>query len=178
MQAMHQAMVANHKNLYHTVTPQKLDQAFAALDHDLPTLSDAQITVRLVAIAALVNDGHSGIGITFRPGLTHVGLWMVSYPDGIFVEQAAPENKALLGARLERIGNVPVDEALARIHTIILLRARQLQPPGDVAALHVSRRPARSQRPRPQQLSRRSHLHPQQRRPLLHCHAQAHRQRP
>ena len=118
MQAMRQAMVANHKNLYHTVTPQQLDQAFAALDHDLPTLSDAQITVRLVAIAALVNDGHSGIGITFRPGLTHVGLWMVSYPDGIFVEQAAPENKALLGARLEHIGNVPIDEALTRIHPI------------------------------------------------------------
>ena len=118
MQAMRQAMVANHKNLYHTVTPQKLDQAFAALDHDLPTLSDAQITVRLVAIAALVNDGHSGIGITFRPGLTHVGLWMVSYPDGIYVEQAAPENKYLLGARLERIGNVPIDEALTRLHTI------------------------------------------------------------
>jgi hypothetical protein len=37
---------ANHKNLYHSVTPQQLDQAFAALDH-LPTLSDAQITVRL-----------------------------------------------------------------------------------------------------------------------------------
>jgi hypothetical protein len=118
MQAMRQAMIANHKNLYHSVTPQQLDQAFAALDHDLSTLSDAQITVRLVAIAALVNDGHSGIGITFRPGLTHVGLWMVSYPDGIFVEQAAPENKALLGARLERIGDVPIDEALTRIHTI------------------------------------------------------------
>lgn len=118
MQAMHQAMIANHKNLYHSVTPQQLDQAFAALDHDLPGLSDAQITVRLVAIAALVNDGHSGIGITFRPGLTHVGLWMVSYPDGVYVEEAAPENKALLGARLERIGSVPIDEALTRIHTI------------------------------------------------------------
>src|ERR1700761_1494402 len=118
MQARRQAMVANHKNLYHTVTPQQLDQAFAALDHDLPMLSDAQITVRLVAIAALVTDGHSGIGITFRPGLTHVGLWIVQYPDGIYVEQAAPEDKALLGARLERIGNVPIDEALTQMHTI------------------------------------------------------------
>src|ERR1700753_3086642 len=118
MQAMRQAMVANHKNLYHTVTPQQLDRAFAALDHDLPMLSDAQITVRLVAIAALVTDGHSGIGITFRPGLTHVGLWMVQYPDGIYVEQAAPEDKALLGAHLERIGNVPIDEALTQMHTI------------------------------------------------------------
>jgi hypothetical protein len=118
MHAMRQAMVANHKNLYHTVTPQKLDQAFAALDHDLHSLSDTQITDRLVAIAALVNDGHSGIGITFRPGLTHVGLWMVLYPDGVYVEVASPENKALLGARLERIGDVPIGEALARMHII------------------------------------------------------------
>ena len=43
---------------------------------------------------------------------------MVDYPDGIFVEEAAPENKALLGARLERIGDVPIDEALTRLHTI------------------------------------------------------------
>lgn len=119
MQAMHTAMVANHKNIYHTLTPRKLDEAFAALDHDLPTLSDAQITVRLMAIAALVTDGHSSIGFTFRPGLTHVGLWMVSYPDGIFVEEAAPENKSLLGARLERIGNTPIDEALKRIQPIL-----------------------------------------------------------
>jgi tetratricopeptide (TPR) repeat protein len=118
MQAMRQAMVANHKNLYHSVTPQRLEQSFAALDHDLPDLSDAQITVRLVAIAALVNDGHSGIAISFRPGLSHVGLWMVSYPDGVYVEEASAENKSLLGARLDRIGGVPIDEALARIHTI------------------------------------------------------------
>jgi hypothetical protein len=36
MQAMRQAMVANHKNLYHSVTPQQLGQAFTALDRDLP----------------------------------------------------------------------------------------------------------------------------------------------
>ena len=39
MQFMHRTMVADHKNVYHSVTPQQLDQAFAALDHAyLPTL--------------------------------------------------------------------------------------------------------------------------------------------
>lgn len=119
LQFMHRTMVADHKNIYHSVTPQQLDHAFAALDHDLPTLSDSQITVRLMAIGALVNDGHSRVDVDSRPGPTHIGLWMVSYPDGIFVEEASPQNEALLGARLERIGDVPIDEALTRIQPIL-----------------------------------------------------------
>ena len=119
LQFMHRTMVADHKNIYHSVTPQQLDQAFAALDHDLPTLSDAQITVRLMAIGALVNDGHSRVDVDSRPGRTHVGLWLVDYPDGLFVREATPQNKALLGARIERIGNVPVDKALTRVRSII-----------------------------------------------------------
>lgn len=116
---MHRTMVADHKNVYHSVTPQQLDQAFAALDRDLPTLSDTQITVRLMAIGALVNDGHSRVDVDSRPGLTHIGLWLVSYPDGVFIREATTDNKALLGARVERIGSVPTDEALTRIRSII-----------------------------------------------------------
>ena len=112
-------MVADHKNVYHSVTPQQLDQAFAALDHDLPSLSDAQITVRLIAIGALVHDGHSRVDVDSRPGLSHVGIWLVSYPDGLFVREASSENKALLGARVERIGNVPAGEALARVRSLV-----------------------------------------------------------
>ena len=116
---MHRTMVADHKNIYHTVTPQQLDQAFAELDHDLPTLSDAQITVRIMAIGTLVNDGHSRVDVDGRPGRTHIGLVLVAYPDGLFVREALPENKALLGARVERIGTVPAEEALARVRSII-----------------------------------------------------------
>jgi hypothetical protein len=116
---MHRTMVADHKNIYHSVTPQQLDQAFAALDHDLPALSDAQITVRLIAIGTLVNDGHSRVDVDGRPGRTHIGLVLVAYPDGLFVREALPENKALLGARVERIGTVPADEALARVRSLI-----------------------------------------------------------
>ena len=119
MQFMHRTMVADHKNVYHSVTPQQLDQAFAALDHDLPTLSDTQITVRLMAIGALVNDGHSRVDVDSRPGRSHVGLWLVAYPDGVFIREATPDNKALLGARVERIGSVPTDEALTRVRSII-----------------------------------------------------------
>lgn len=116
---MHRTMVADHKNVYHTVTPQQLDEAFAALERDLPRLSDAQITVRVIGIGALVHDGHSRVDVDSRAGLSHVGLWLVSYPDGLFVREASPENKALLGARVERIGNVSADEALSRVRSLV-----------------------------------------------------------
>jgi len=116
---MHRTMVADHQNVYHSVTPQQLDAAFAALDHDLPNLSGSQITVRLMAIGALVNDGHSRVDVDYRPGLSHVGLWLVPYPDGLFIRETTPENKGLLGARVVRIGNVPIEEALTRVRPII-----------------------------------------------------------
>lgn len=112
-------MVADHKNVYHSVTPQQLDQAFAALNRDLPHLTDPQITVRLIAIGTLVHDGHSRVDVDSRPGLTHVGIWLVPYPDGLFIREASPVNKSLLGARIERIGGVGVDEALARVRNLI-----------------------------------------------------------
>jgi len=119
LQAMRRGMESHHKNLYHSTTPQQFDQAFAALDRDLPNLSDTQITVRLMAIGALVNDGHSRVDLDFRPGKSHVGLWLEAFSDGLFISEATSENKSLLGARVERIGSASADEALARARNLI-----------------------------------------------------------
>ena len=94
---MQNDMRQTHKDLFHTVTPQRLDAAFEQLSSDLPLLNDDEITVRIVQIAAMVRDGHSGIDITFRPGLTHVPLWIVRYDDGIFVRSAAAANDQAVG---------------------------------------------------------------------------------
>jgi hypothetical protein len=113
------SMKSLHKDLFHAVSQQQLETAVQQLSADIPSLNDDQIKVRFVQIGAMVRDGHSGVDVTFRPGLTHVPLWIVRYEDGIFVSSAARAYSGTVGARVTAIGGVPWKEALARIDTII-----------------------------------------------------------
>lgn len=113
------SMKSLHKDLFHTVSPQQLEASVQKLSADIPSLNDDQIKVRLVQIGAMVRDGHSGVDVTFRPGLTHVPLWIVRYDDGIFVRSAAYAYSGTVGARVTAVEGVPWREALARIDTII-----------------------------------------------------------
>jgi hypothetical protein len=117
--AMRQAMQRTHKDLFHTVTPHDLDVAFQKLAADVPELDDDQITVRIQQIGALVHDAHSGVNVMFQPGHAIVPLAFARYADGVFVRRAPPELARAVGARLVRVGDVPWQDALARIDTIV-----------------------------------------------------------
>ncbi len=116
---MQEAMPKLHKDLYHTVTPEALNAAFAKLSAELPGLNHDQIVVRLMQIGAMVRDGHSGVSVNFRPGLTHVALLIGRYPDGLFVRSAPVTNAAIVGARVVAIGGVDWQETLRRVDTVI-----------------------------------------------------------
>lgn len=117
--AMLEIMHRNHKNLLHTVTEAQLDSAFHQLSSALPSLNDDEITVRLMQIAAMVRDGHSGIDVSFREGKTHVPIWIARYEDGLYIRLAAKEYPQAVGARITAIGGVPWQEVLRRVDTIV-----------------------------------------------------------
>src|SRR5262245_39681636 len=48
-----------HPQPFHRVLEAVFDRAVRSLDQRLPTLSDAQAVTGLMAIAALINDGHT-----------------------------------------------------------------------------------------------------------------------
>jgi len=51
----------HHKNLFHAVSKEQFENAVAKLDADIPSLQDHQIVVRMIQIAAMVGDGHTGV---------------------------------------------------------------------------------------------------------------------
>ena len=112
-------MESTHKDLYHTVSPGQLQTAFETLSAEVPSLNDDQITVRIIQIGAMLRDGHSGVDVTFRKGLTHVPLWIVRYEDGLFIRNASRANAEAIGARVLQIGEVSWQEALERINKTI-----------------------------------------------------------
>jgi hypothetical protein len=109
-----------HVNLFHTMTPAQLDAAVAALDRRIPSLNTDEILVGLARVTALVQDGHSGVigPLTFA-SQTNYPLKLNWYPNGIFVEAAPPEYASLVGGRLVRVGNAPIERAYAEISALV-----------------------------------------------------------
>jgi hypothetical protein len=109
-----------HVNLYHTMTREQLDAGVADLDRRIPSLNTDEILVGLARVTALVQDGHSGVigPLTFT-AQTSYPLRLNWYPNGIFVEAAPAEYASLVGGRLVRIGNAPVERAYAEISALV-----------------------------------------------------------
>src|SRR5262245_54171465 len=61
-------MPRRHKNLFHATPREQFERSVAELTGAIPSLSDHQIIVKLMQIAARVGDGHTGVNIptTFK----------------------------------------------------------------------------------------------------------------
>jgi len=108
-------MPKRHMNLFHSMTREEFERAVGELDAAIPSLEDHQIVVRLHQIAARVGDGHTGV---------HLPSWFQLYPlalywfgDDLRVTAATKEYERALGARIVRIGELPIAEVEARIRT-------------------------------------------------------------
>ena len=114
-------MKARHANLYHQVSREKFEAAVADLDRRIPQLQRNQIIVGLMRIAALVGDGHTRVDPRKDKafGFGSLPLRFYWFDDGIFVRAARPDFRDLLGARVEAIGGVPIEEAIRRASDIV-----------------------------------------------------------
>jgi hypothetical protein len=114
-------MPARHANLFHTMTAAQFDSALGAIDAALPRLSRPQVIVELMRLDALVGDGHSNVSPWRDPEIRfrELPITLYHFADGVYVRSAAAAQSALLGARVVAIGDVPIEEALARVHPLI-----------------------------------------------------------
>jgi hypothetical protein len=106
-----------HPNLYHQVSHDAFDRAVSELDSQIPTLPRNRIIVGMMRIAAMIGDGHTRIEPRKDAAFSFPSLPVKFYlfDDGLFVRAARSEQAALLGARVEAIGSVPVEEAVRRV---------------------------------------------------------------
>ena len=109
-------MERRHKNLYHSVSREQFAAAVAGLDARIPGLQRHEIVAGMMRIAALVGDGHTRVDPRkdAKFGLPSLPLKLYLFDDGLYVRAAAPTHAALVGARVEAIGGVAVDEAMRR----------------------------------------------------------------
>lgn len=110
-------MPLRHKSLFHTLTPEAFRGAVDRLDSDIPHLNDDEIALRLVTIATMPEDSHTG-GLSFPPG-SYYPLRLRHYEDGLYVESAPPKFAEAVGGRLVRIGDSTADALYDQVRNLI-----------------------------------------------------------
>jgi tetratricopeptide (TPR) repeat protein len=104
-----------HYSPFRATPEAEIDRQVAALDADIPQLSDDEIYVRLMTIIRGFGDAHTRM-LRDTPQLP-VALFL--YPEGLHVLGAAKEHADLVGAKVLSIGGHPVDEALQKAMAIV-----------------------------------------------------------
>jgi len=102
-----------HKNLFHTIPRAQFEQAVAELQASIPSLSNHQIVVRMLQIAARVGDGHTGLHVPGAFKRYPVGLYW--FGEHLRVIATTKEHEQALGTRVVKIGQLDIDEVNARI---------------------------------------------------------------
>ena len=113
-------IVQTHPNPFTRVTAEAFSQQVRALDDAIPALPDALVFARMTAIAAYIQDSHTGIdpdnSLLQRMGASFFPLRATLYDDGFFVSRATNDYARYLGWRVVTVnGKTPVEliEALS-----------------------------------------------------------------
>jgi hypothetical protein len=91
------------------------------LDGHLPRLSRDEAIVRIMEVGASLHDGHT----TVMPralqalGMRVLPMRFYLYRDGTYLQAADRKYQAVVGGKLIRIGDTPIEEALAKVGTTI-----------------------------------------------------------
>lgn len=107
-----------HKNAFHFMTREHFENAVKQFDSDIPNLSKEQIYVRFIKLISMVGDGHTSIE---ERGLLSLGLYPVRYEilqDGLFIQSASSEYAEIVGGRVVKIADLPVEEVLQKVKEI------------------------------------------------------------
>jgi hypothetical protein len=108
-----------HVDAFHNISRDQFRLYVSDLHASIPTLTDTEVVLRLMALVALIGDGHTTLDYTpFYQGETPWRLYPLSlaWLEGDwYVVGTQPEQAHLLGAQLVAIDEVPVEGIFARL---------------------------------------------------------------
>jgi tetratricopeptide (TPR) repeat protein len=99
----------------------EFNRAVAELDSAIPGLTDAQILVGMMKLVRYLDDGHARIASPKddKELSRMLPVDMFWFTEGLYVIGAAPGCEHLLGARVDKIGGLTVDEAMAALDPVM-----------------------------------------------------------
>jgi hypothetical protein len=110
-------IVRRHPDPFRCLPRARFEAEIARLQEVVPRLKEHEILIRLMRITAQLGDAHTGVGWErFR---RFYPLGMSWFRDGLLVAAAPADRRELLGARLVRIGDTPIESALVAVAELI-----------------------------------------------------------
>ena len=106
-------LAKRHRNAFHRVKREEFEAVAKDVHDRVPSSSEDEIVFGMMRIVAMVRDGHTMLvpdDRLFRSGVFPVKFYVFS--DGLFIQQAAPEYRDLVGARVVKIGSMSATDAV------------------------------------------------------------------
>jgi hypothetical protein len=118
---MEEEMKSCHKNLYHSISPKDFADMIRRLGAEIPSLTRAQVIVKMAEIVSAIGDGHTSISPARDPkvGFHTLPVEFTYFGDELYIRATQAEQRSLLGAKVVRIGNLGVHDAYAEVRSII-----------------------------------------------------------
>lgn len=108
-----------HRNPFHTVSPEALARNVRALHRRIPSLADHEVVVELARLIALIGDGHTVLRLTDVPNFRRYPIELYRFSDGLFVRTIAHEHMAAAGGRLMAIDGTPAGDAYEAMRPLV-----------------------------------------------------------
>jgi hypothetical protein len=105
-----------HVDRFHSIDAAAFATEAARLQATAAGLSEAQFKTEITRLIASIGDGHTFIN---WDDLRALPLRLAGFNDGVYVVAAAPEHEGLVGARIDRVGGVSIEAAVARISSLV-----------------------------------------------------------
>lgn len=107
-----------HKNAFHSMTREQFETAVKQLNDEIPNLKGEEIFVRFLKLIAMVGDGHTSM---VEKSLFNFGIYPLRYyiyKEGVFIQSASTEYGEIVGGKVIKIGNTPIEQVLSQINEI------------------------------------------------------------
>ncbi|MFO7979538.1 MAG: tetratricopeptide repeat protein [Candidatus Aminicenantes bacterium] len=137
LQFLAEKVAQEHRNPFDHVSAEVFWKEVEKLDRQIPLLEDHEIIVGMARLVSLIHDGHTRLTLPLDPeastGQSHtqtkapeqalqfhfLPLRLYLYSDGLHVQEATPEFKEIVGARVIKVGNKKAEEALEAVRPVV-----------------------------------------------------------
>jgi hypothetical protein len=126
-------LTREHGSPYHRISEPEFRRAAEEVRSAIAGSTGPQIAASFRRLSMMIGDGHTGVALA--TGLPRFPLRVFWFADGVRVVATDAEHAALLGARIERIGNVPIRTVLTRLRAYSALGETDWSYRGDLPAL-------------------------------------------
>jgi hypothetical protein len=121
---LYTSLKETHYNLFNRFSEKMFDDVVSSLQANIPKLSDQEIIGAFFKITAMAGDGHTLVRPIFKELGTKYTFHVLPVKfyflkDGLYVISASPEYKNIVGGRVTKFGNTPVDEVIKKIRVYI-----------------------------------------------------------